>query len=148
MSVFTKPAAAKAVRWSAVPAGAALAVVLAAGPALAAGTSVGIYTNGSVTAGQISLTGAYQCAADAPYAELTVTATQMQRHGHGRTVESSSVQRVDCTGATREWAATLSPRVHDGWFAAGDTRVVVRVATPGDRRGQADASLVLNATAS
>jgi hypothetical protein len=146
MSFFTKSTAAKAARWSAVPAAAALAVVVAAGPALAAGTSVGIYTNGSVDAGRISVSGAYQCATGAQYGELTVTVSQAGRHG--RVVESSTVERLSCTGAVLPWSTTLSPRRHDGWFTAGSTRVDARVSTPGDRRGQADASLVLNASVS
>jgi hypothetical protein len=146
MSVLTKSVARRAARWSAVPAAAALAVVVAAGPALAAGTSVGIYTYGSVHAGRISVTGAYQCPAGSRYADLTVTATQAGPHG--RAVTSSVVERLGCTGRVLPWGATLSPRRRGGWFTAGNTRVVAQVWPAGDRRGQAEASLVLNAAAS
>jgi hypothetical protein len=145
MSVFTKPAVRAAARWSAVPATAALAVVVAAGPALAAGTSVGIDTNASVGAGQIHVAGAYQCATGAPYADLTVTVSQSGPHH--RTVESSTLRHVSCTGAVLPWTATLVAHERGAWFAPGDTRVKVTLATPGDFRGQADSSLVLNATA-
>ena len=145
MSVFTKPVARAAARWSAVPAAAALAVVAAAAPALAAGTSVGINTGASVNAGQIRVAGAYQCATGAPYANLTITVSQSGRHH--RAGESSTLQHVSCTGAVLPWAATLLAQEHGTWFTPGNTRITVTLWTPGDARGQADASLVLNATA-
>jgi hypothetical protein len=143
MSVFTKPAARAAARWSAVPAAAALAVVAAAAPALAAGTSVGINTSASVNVGQIRVAGAYQCATGAPYADLTVTVSQYGPHH--RTTESSTLQHVTCTGAVLPWAASLVADEHGTWFTPGDTRVEVTLWTPGDVHGQADASLVVNA---
>jgi len=146
MSAFMKSATRKTVRWSAVPAAAALAVVVAAGPALAAGTSVGISTGGAAAGGRLTVSGAYQCATTAgPYAELEVTVSQVGRHG--RAVESSTVERLGCTGSVESWSATLSPRRH-GWFSAGSTRVDAKLWTPGAWHGQADASLVLNASAS
>jgi hypothetical protein len=144
LSVFTKPAARAAARWSTVPAAAALAVVAAAAPALAAGTSVGINTGASVNAGQIRVAGAYQCATGAPYADLTVTVSQSGPHH--RTTESSTLQHVSCTGAVLPWTATLLAHERGTWFTPGDTRIKVTLWTPGDVRGQADASLVLNAT--
>lgn len=147
MSVFTKPAARAAARWSAVPATAALAVVVAAGPALAAGTSVGINTNASVNAaGQIHVAGAFQCATGAPYANLTVSVSQAGRHH--RTTESSTLEHVSCTGGVLPWSATLVAHERGTWFTPGDTRVKVTLWTPGDVRGQADGSLVVNAAAS
>jgi hypothetical protein len=146
MSVFTRSAAARAARLTAVPAAAALAVVVAAGPALAAGTSVGIYTGGTVSHGRLAVDGVYQCASGSPYAALTVTVTQAGPHRH--VVESSVVERVACTGATLRWSATLAPQRHEGRFGPGATRVTVKLSMPGDRRGQAGSSLVLNAVAS
>jgi hypothetical protein len=145
MSVFTKPAARAAARWSAVPATAALAVVVAAGPALAAGTSVGINTNASVSAGQIHVAGGYQCATGAPYANLTVTVSQAGPHH--RTTESSTLEHVSCTGAVLPWSATLVAHERGTWFTPGNTRVKVTLWTPGDVRGQADGSLDVNAAA-
>jgi hypothetical protein len=145
MSVFAKPAARKAARWSAVPAAAALAVIAAAGPALAAGTSVGIGTGASVAAGQIRVAGAYQCATGAPYADLVVTVSQSG--AYHRAAESSTLQHVSCTGAVLQWSATLAADERGTWFTPGDARVKVTLWTPGDARGQADSSIVLNATA-
>lgn len=146
MSVFTRSAARAArrsARWAAVPAAAALAVVAAAGPALAAGTSIGIHTYGSVSGGRLTVSGLYQCAS-APYAELEVTASQSR---HGRVVESSTVQRVACNGTTLGFSSTLAPHERHAWFSAGGTRVTAKLWTPGDRRGEAGATLVLNASA-
>lgn len=146
MSFFVTRPAARRARWAAVPAVAALAVLAAAGPALAAGTSIGIHTYGSVSGGRLTVSGLYQCAPSAPYAELEVTASQARRHGHA--VESTTYQRVACTGATLAFGSTLAPSGRHAWFSAGDTRVAVKLWTPGDRRGQAGATLVLDATAS
>jgi hypothetical protein len=149
MSVFTRSAARiapKGARWAAVPAAAALAVVAAAGPALAAGTSLGIHTYGTVHAGHLSVSGLYQCASSAPYAELRVTAGQAGPHG--RMIESSTVQRVACTGATLSFGATLAPRERHAWFTTGGTRVTATLWTPGDERGAAAASIVLDPSAS
>ena len=144
---FTKSFAKKAARWSAAPAAAALAVVVAAGPALAAGTSVGIATNGSASGGALTVGGQYQCAtASGSYATLAVTVRQAGRYG--RAIESSTIEHVSCTGAVQDWSATLSPREHHAWFSGGNTRVSAKLWTPGDVRGQSDATLVLNASAS
>lgn len=144
---FTKSSAKKAARWSAAPVAAALAVVLAAGPALAAGTSVGIATNGSASGGALTVGGNYQCAtASGSYATLAVTVRQAG--AHGRVVESSTLEHVSCTGAVLTWSATLRPSGHHAWFSGGNTRVEAKLWTPGDVRGQSDASLVLNASAS
>lgn len=149
MSVFTRSAARtarKGARWAAVPAAAALAVLAAAGPALAAGTSLGIHTYGTVHAGHLSVSGLYQCASSAPYAELRVTADQAGPHG--RVIASSTVQRVACTGATLSFGTTLAPREPHARFSTAGTRVTATIWTPGDRRGAAVAGIMLAPTAS
>lgn len=140
MSVFTK-AAAKTARWSVVPAIAAGALALAAGPALADGTSVGITTySGTVYAGQLTVGGAYQCATTSPYDILAVTVVQPGPNGP---VTSTGFQEVACTGSTLTWQATLNPSRPGEWFANEDTRVEVTLWTPGDWDGQSSASVVL-----
>jgi hypothetical protein len=147
MSAITRTAG-KAARWSAVPALAALALAASAGIALAAGTSVGISTTGAaVAAGELTVSGAYQCdSATASYAELAVTVSQARPHG--RSVDSTTVQRLTCTGSGLSWRVTLSPRQAGAWFSPASARVDAKLWTPGSRGEQADASLVLQASAS
>lgn len=146
-AIFTRAAAVKTARWSAVPAIAALALAVTAGPALAAGTSVGVSTtSGTVSAGELTVSGAYQCdPATSSYAELEVTASQAARHG--RVADSATLRRVACTGSAERWQVTLSPRQAHEWFSVGDARVTARVWTPGDQNGQGVSSIVLWASA-
>ena len=141
MSVFTKALAAKTVRWSAAPAIAVAALALTAGPALAEGTAVGITTyNGTVYAGQLTVSGAYQCSTASPYDYLTVTVVQPGVNGP---VSATSYEAVACTDTDQTWQATLSPSQADAWFANENTRVDVTLWTPGDWGGRATASIVL-----
>jgi hypothetical protein len=140
MSVFTKSAAAKAARWSAVPAIAAAAIALTAGSALAEGTAIGITTySGSVWAGQLHVSGAYQCSTASAYDYLEVTAVQ---EGPNGPVRSTEYEQMPCTGTTLTWQATLGG-TQDAWFGDGNTRVDVTLWTPGEWGGRADASMVI-----
>lgn len=141
MSVFTKAAAVKTARWSTVPAIAAAAVAIAAGPALAEGTAVGINTySGSVYAGELTVGGAYQCTPDSPYDNVKVTVTQDTPRG---VASSTSVQRVWCTGGTRNWQAWLRADQGGEWFTSGNARVDVTLWAPDDPDGRATSSLIL-----
>ena len=140
MSVFTKSTAAKVARWSAVPAIAAGALALAAGPALAEGTAIGITTySGSVYGGQLDASGAYQCSTSSPYDHLKVTAVQ---EGPNGPVTATEYEVMPCTNGTLTWQASLggSP---DQWFADGNTRIDVTLWAPGDWNGRAAASMVI-----
>jgi hypothetical protein len=144
-SFRTKSAVLKGARWSTVPAVATAAIALAAGPALAAGTSVGIATSGSASAGLLELSGAYQCPTSSPYDSLSVTVSQDGRYG---TVRGTTVQQVACVGSTLTWRSVVSPSGGDGWFAAGPARVSVTLWAPGAWDDRAESSIVLFATAS
>ena len=142
MSVFTKAAAVKTARWAAVPVLAVAALAVAAGPALAEGTSIGITTySGTVSDGQLHVSGGYQCTTDAPYDYLAVTA--VQAGPDGGPVSATEYLAMPCTGTTLTWQATLSPSQSDEWFADGDTRIRVTLWTPGDWDGRASASMTL-----
>jgi hypothetical protein len=141
MSVFTKAAAVRTARWSTVPAIAAAAVALAAGPALAEGTAVGISTySGSVYAGELTVGGGYQCTPDTPYDNLKVTVYQETPRG---LASDTSYQRVPCTGGTETWQAWLRADQWGNWFTYGNARVDVTLWAPDDPDGRATSSLVL-----
>lgn len=141
MSVFTKAAAARTARLATVPTMAVAALAIAAAPALAEGTSVGITTySGTVTDGQVTVSGAYQCTTDTPYDNVAVTAIQ---EGADGPVSSTVVEQVPCTGSTQTWQAALSPDQDDAWFESGETRIRVTLWAPGDWDGRAAASMVL-----
>jgi hypothetical protein len=139
MSVFTKSTAAKVARWSAVPAIAAGALALSVGPALAEGTAIGITTySGTVSGGQLNVSGAYQCATSA-YDHLEVTAVQ---EGPNGPVSSTVYEVMPCTGNTLTWQATLGG-TQEQWFEDGNTRIDVTLWTPGQWDGRAAASMVI-----
>lgn len=142
MSVFTKAAAVKTARWTAVPAIAAAAVAIAAGPALAEGTAVGINTySGAVYAGgELTTGGSYQCTPDSPYDNLKVTVTQDTARG---VASSTSVQRVWCNGTTRNWQAWLRADQGGVWFTPGNARVDLTLWAPDDPDGRATSSMIL-----
>ena len=141
MSVFTKAAAARTARWATVPAVAAAAVAIAAGPALAEGTAVGISTySGSVYSGELTVGGGYQCTPDSPYDNLKVTVTQDTPRG---LASSTSYQRVWCNGESRDWQAWLRADQDGNWFTYGEARVSVTLWAPDDPDGRATSSLVL-----
>ena len=140
MSVFTKSTAVKLARWSAVPAIAAGALALAAGPALAEGTAIGITTySGNVSGGQLYASGAYQCSTSSPSDYLEVTAVQAGPNGP---VSSTEYEVMPCTGGTLTWQASLGGS-QGQWFADGNARVDVTLWTPGDWNGRASASMVI-----
>ena len=141
MSMLAKTRMARAARWSAVPLIAAGAVALAAGPALAEGTAVGITTySGYVSAGQLNVSGAYQCTPDTPYDNLEVTAVQQSPDGP---VSSTAYLQMPCTGTTLTWQATLTPDQEDAWFTDTDTRVHVTLWAPDDWDSRATTSMNL-----
>ena len=141
MSVSLKAAAARTARWATVPAIAATALGLAAGPALAEGTSIGITTySGAVSAGQLNVSGGYQCSTDNPYDHLAVTAVQQ---GPSGPVTATEYLTMPCTGTTLTWQATLQTRQSGGWFGDGPARVTVALWAPGDWNARATSSMVL-----
>jgi len=138
-------AAGRIARRGAVPAIAAASLALAAGPALAAGTSVGISTTSAgVSVGYLSVTGAYQCQSSAPYAELVVSVSQDSPRGQ---IDSTTRERVACTGSTLAWQSRLAPRQAGAWFSADGTRVTVTLWTPGRWNERASSSIVVWPTA-
>lgn len=134
-------AAGRIARRAAVPAIAAASLALAAGPALAAGTSVGISTTGAgVSVGYLTVGGAYQCQGSAPYAELAVSVSQDAPRGR---IDATTFERVACTGSTLAWQSRLEPRQAGAWFSAHGTRVTVTLWTPGGWDERASSSIVL-----
>lgn len=106
--LFTKATAVKTARWSSMPAIAGAALALAAGPALAEGTSIGTTTySGYVSAGQLNVSGsgAYQCTTDTPYDYLEVSAAQQ---GPRRPGQLHRPGADACTGSTLTWQVTLT----------------------------------------
>lgn len=141
MSVSLKGAAVKTARWATVPAIAATALGLAAGPALAEGTSIGITTySGYTSSGQLNVSGAYQCSSDNPYDHLAVTAVQQGPNGP---VTATEYLTMPCTDTTLTWQATIDASGFGGWFGDGPARVTATLWAPGDWDGRATSSMVL-----
>lgn len=140
--IFTKTAAVKTARWATVPAIAAGAVAMAAGPALAADAHARVSTTAAVVShGQVTVSGHYQCSWRTRSEELQVTVSSADRHGR---TEATREVRVNCNGSLQTWRLTLAAG-HREQFAPGAVRVEATLWNPQNRGDRAYSSRTLNA---
>lgn len=139
----TKAAVVKTARWSTVPAVAAAAIAMAAAPALANASAARISTTtASVSHGQVTVGGIYQCAHSDGTGQLRVTVVGEDHHSH---IEATRVMNVGCAGSVRTWHLTLGANRRDEQFSAGQVRVEATLVNPHSHHDDASSSRTLYA---
>ncbi|WP_034263203.1 DUF6299 family protein [Actinospica robiniae] len=138
---FTKAGAVKTARWATVPAIAAGAVALAAGPALAAGSHARVSTTSAVVShGQVTVNGRYQCAWRSRSEELQVSVSSADRRGRA---EATREVRVNCNGSLQTWRLTFASNHRGQQFSPGAVRVDATLWSPQNRYDRASSSRTL-----